>query len=426
MLRNSMALLAVMASLVLSAGGASAAGPSAGALPPHGQRAVCAVPAAGARCFAVVVTTPDGAAPLATSTYSNGYQPSDLWSAYSLPGTAPAGHGTGPTVAIVDAYDNPNAHADLVAYRSQFGLAPLCDTVGATVKCVNFTKVNQSGGSTPPAGNTGWGQEIDLDIDMVSAACPGCNILLVEADSNYFSDLGTAVNYAASAGAVAISNSYGAREFNGESSYGSYYNHPHIAVTASTGDSGYGAQFPAAVGTVVAVGGTTLARNASNPTSAVRTVGSTTWSETVWSGTGSGCSRYYDRESWQNAVITSGTCSKRVIGDVSAVADPNTGVAVYDSYGSTAGRNWYVFGGTSVSSPIIASLYAAAGFAQANPAQLTYSVPTGLWDVVAGSNGNCVRGGKRSTAGGNAYLCTGQVGYDGPTGMGTPKGLSAF
>ncbi len=154
---------------------------------------------------------------------------------------------------------------------------------------------------------------------MVAATCPNCKILLVEADSNSFSDLVTAVEYAAEHADV-VSNSYGGAEFLGEAGYESYYNFPGKAITVSSGDSGYGAEFPAASQYVTAVGGTSLT------TSSI----GRGWSETAWSGAGSGCSRYITKPTWQADT----GCGRRTIADVSAVADPNTGVAVYDSYGS--------------------------------------------------------------------------------------------
>jgi subtilase family serine protease len=353
-----------------------------------------------AACSARVVTHPDSARPLATPTYQNGYTPADLSSAYKWG----ASGSSSLTIAIVDAYDNPNAESDLNVYRSQFGLGS-CTTANGC-----FRKVNQNGGTAPPAGDTGWGQEIALDLDMASAVCPNCNILLVEASSNSFADLGTAVNRAAAMGATAISNSYGGNEFLGETSstYAGPYNHPGIAVTASSGDSGYGVETPAAYNTVVGVGGTSL-------TTAANARG---WTETAWSGAGSGCSGYVSKPSWQ----TDSGCSRRTVADVSAVADPNTGVAVYDSYGSTGGNNWYVFGGTSVASPIIASAYALGGNLSGYPASYTYAHAGALNDVTSGSNGRCTHGRNTSAA----YLCSARVGYDGPTGLGTPNGLGGF
>lgn len=395
------ALCAVLLSALVV--GPATAGAHPGSLPPHADKPVCSAAHGqdAAHCHAKVVTDAAGR-PLATVAYANGYGPADLANAYKL--SSPGG--SGETVAIVDAYDNPNAETDLNAYRSQFGLGP-CTTANGC-----FSKVNQNGQASPlPATNTGWGQEIDLDIEMVSALCPQCRILLVEANSNSLADLGAAVNRAAAMGATAISNSYGTNgEFNGELSYDAYYNHPNIAVTVSSGDSGYGTSFPAVSNHVIAVGGTSLTRNSS----------ARGWGETAWSGAGSGCSSYFSKPSWQSDA----GCSRRTEVDVAAVADPNTGVAVYDSFGSTGGANWYVFGGTSVSSPIIAAVYALAGNASAidYPARLLYANPSGLFDVVAGSNGNCVRG-RKSTAG---YFCTAGPGYDGPTGLGTPNGTTSF
>lgn len=353
-----------------------------------------------------------GAHPKATVSYQSGYAPSDLQSAYKIP----AG-GSGKTIAIVDAYDNPNALQDLDVYRREFGLAK-----GPTI-----TKMNQNGdivetldtSTTPgtvtkgagvaPSTSVGWGQEIALDLDMASAICPACDILLVEAKSNSFANLGAAVNTAAKQNANSISNSYGAREFLGETTYQSnYYDHPGIAITVSSGDSGYGVEFPAASRFVTAVGGTSLTRNSTT----IRG-----WSESVWSGAGSGCSAYIGKPSWQ----TDSACSRRTVADVSAVANPNTGVAVYDSYGSTGGANWYVFGGTSVSAPIIASVYALAGNAIVY-GEYPYSHASALYDVDSGNNGHCSK--RRTSA--KAYLCTGKPGYDGPSGLGTPNGTGAF
>jgi subtilase family serine protease len=333
-----------------------------------------------------------GASP-ATLPDGTGYLPADLQAAYGT--SASAGNGTGLTVAIVDAYDDPNAESDLTAYRQANGLAP-CTTANGC-----FKKVNQNGvvGSYPQA-NRGWAEEISLDLDMVSAVCQHCNILLVEAASNSFANLGTAVNRAATMGAVAISNSYGGNEFSTETSAdNSYFNHPGVAITASSGDSGYGVEYPAASPKVVAVGGTSLARSGS------------AFTETAWNGAGSGCSAYEAKPAWQSDP----SCAKRAVADVSAVADPSTGVWVYDTYGDPG---WEVFGGTSVASPIIASVYALAyaGPGTGQPASYPYAAPGSLHDVVGGSNGSCSV----------FYLCNGIAGYDGPTGLGTPNTTAAF
>ncbi len=352
---------------------------------------VCPGPVFGAaRCHSLVVVDASGT-PLAT-TAPAGYGPADLQSAYALSATG----GAGQTVAIVDAYDDPYAESDLGVYRSQFGL-PACTTANGC-----FRKVDQNGGTSYPRANASWSEEISLDVDMVSAICPSCRILLVEASSNSFANLSAAVDEAAKLGATEISNSYGGSEYSSETSDQSHYNHPGVAITVSSGDGGYGVEFPAASQYVTAVGGTSLAR-ASNTRG---------WSETVWSGAGSGCSAYISKPTWQ----TDAGCARRTVADVAADADPNTGVAVYDSYAYRGAKGWLVFGGTSVASPIIASVYALAG----NAGSVTYgSYPyahtTSLFDVTSGSNGSC-----------GTYLCNGVAGYDGPTGNGTPNGTGAF
>jgi subtilase family serine protease len=352
---------------------------------------VCPSAAAGeARCHSLVRVDNSGQ-PLPTIAPS-GYGPADLQSAYKLPS---ATAGSGQTIAIVDAYDDPNAENDLGVYRSQFGLTPCTTTNGC------FRKVNQAGGTRYPKGNTGWAQEISLDLDMASAICPNCKILLVEASSNSFANLSAAVDEAAKLGANVISNSYGGGEYANEVTDESHYNHPGIAITVSSGDAGYGVQFPAASQYVTAVGGTSLTQDATTARG---------WSETVWSGAGSGCSAYISKPSWQ----TDPLCSRRTVADVAADADPNTGVAVYDTY-RTGG--WLVFGGTSVAAPIIGSVYALAGNAAAvNYGSYSYSHTSSLFDVTSGSNGSC----------GGTYLCTGAPGYDGPTGNGTPNGTGGF
>jgi hypothetical protein len=361
-------------------------------MPAHSQKPVCGPPSHDvAQCHAHVVTQSDGATPMATTSYTYGFSPADLTTAYGI------GAATGaPTIAIVDAYDNPKAESDLAAYRSQFGL-PACTTANGC-----FKKVNQTGGTSYPTGNVGWGQEIALDVDMASAICPNCHILLVEASSNSFANLMAAVDYAA-AHAQYVSNSYGGNEFSGETTYDGHFNKQGVVFTVSSGDSGYGVEYPAASQYVTAVGGTSLTVDASGNRSA----------ETVWNGAGSGCSAYEPKPSWQH---DSG-CARRTVADVAAVADPNTGVAVYDSYGSSNGANWLVFGGTSAAAPIIAATYAVAGTPSAGtyPSSYPYANPAALFDVVSGNNGSC-----------GTYLCKGVVGFDGPTGLGTPAGPSAF
>jgi subtilase family serine protease len=328
----------------------------------------------------------------------SGYGPSDLQSAYNLP----ANGGAGATIALVDAQDDPNAESDLATYRSQYGL-PACTTANGC-----FSKVDENGGTNYPSPDSGWAGEISLDLDMVSAIAPQAHIILVEATSANMSDLGTAVNEAVSLGAGYVSNSYGGSEDPSDTQADSqYFNHPGTVITASAGDSGYGVEYPAASPGVTAVGGTSLTQDSS----------SRGWSETVWGssaggeGTGSGCSQYEPKPSWQ----TDSGCSNRTVADVAAVADPNTGVAVYDTYGASG---WNVYGGTSAASPIIASVYALAGTPSSgsNPAQFPYNNPSALNNVTSGANGTCSP----------SYLCTAGQGYNGPTGLGTPNGTAAF
>ncbi|ATY13378.1 hypothetical protein CU254_25285 [Amycolatopsis sp. AA4] len=324
----------------------------------------------------------------------SGFGPADLRSAYNLT----AAGSSAATVAIVDSNDDPNAESDLASYRSTYGLPP-CTTANGC-----FTKVNENGQTSPlPAADSGWAGEISLDVDMVSAICPNCHILLVEANQPSMADLGTAVNTAVSMGAKYVSNSYGGGEDGSEpSSDSSYFHHPGVAITASTGDNGYGISYPASSQYVTAVGGTSLTRNSS----------ARGWGETAWSGAGSGCSGYVAKPAFQN--VTTG-CGKRAVADVSAVADPQTGVAVYQTYG---GSGWAVYGGTSASAPIIASVYALAGTPGASdtPAAYPYSHTGNLNDVTSGSNGSC------STP----VQCNAGPGWDGPTGLGTPNGTAAF
>jgi subtilase family serine protease len=345
-----------------------------------------------ARCHAHVVTDANGN-PFERAAQRNvtpsGYSPSNLRAAYGITGN---GSST-TTIAIVDAYGYNNAESDLNVYRSQWNLGA-CTTANGC-----FTKYNQNGQKgNYPRQNTGWAQETALDLDMASAMCPGCKIILVEASSASYANLATAENTAASLGAHAISNSYGGNE-SGSQPYASAYNHPGVAITVSTGDSGYGVAFPATAPTVTAVGGTSLYLNG-------------TRTETAWSGGGSGCSGVYAKPSWQNDPL----CSMRMEADVSAVADPNTGVAVYGPNGFF-GSSWLVFGGTSVAAPLVAGIYGNNGgpvpsyLGKTNP----YSGGS-LLDITSGSNGSC----------GGTYFCTAGPGYDGPTGFGTPAGYAAF
>jgi subtilase family serine protease len=325
-----------------------------------------------------------------------GYGPADIQDAYNLPA---ASAGLGQTVAVVDPFDNPQAEADLAVYRSYYGLPP-CTTANGC-----FKKVDQRGGTSYPTADAAWAQETALDIDMVSAACPNCNILLVEADSGGVSDVAKAENTAATLGANVISNSFSADESLVATGDESAYHHPGIAIVASSGDGGYnrGPQFPASSADVTAVGGTTLKRNSS----------ARGWSETAWKTTGGGCSSLFAKPAWQN---DSG-CTHRTIADVAAVGDPATGVAVYDSFDDGQGTaGWLIFGGTSVAAPIVAGAYALAGNAASAGPGYPYAHAGEFNDITSGTNGTCTP----------AYLCTAGPGYDGPTGLGTPNGVAGL
>ncbi len=307
------------------------------------KHACAAAPAGQAVCNALVAELTTGTKttvvnPFADPTGGSApYGPANFHSAYNLPTTA---SGT-PTVGIVDAYNNPDLASNLATYRSHYGL-PACTTSSGCLRIVN-----QTGGTTLPRNNSGWGLEKSLDLDMVSAICENCHILLVEATSTSNSSLGTAVNEAVKLGAIAVSNSYGESEFSSEaSSCSSYYQHNNVAVTASTGDSGPGVSYPAVCPTVTGVGGTTLNSNGTE----------TAWNTSRTEGSGGGCSAYIAIPSWQSSSVTG--CSRRAVADVSADADPATGADVYDSYGY---GGWIEVGGTSESSPIIASVFALAG-----------------------------------------------------------------
>jgi subtilase family serine protease len=355
------------------------------------------IPMRQVRCFAVWSAgggvRSSATAPNTLALPKHGYGPTDIVDAYQLDTSG----GAGQTIAIVDAYDDPNAEADLAVYRATWGLPP-CTTANGC-----FHKVNQRGGSAPPRGDPGWGVEISLDVQAVSATCPHCSILLVEADSASLYAIGKAVNSAVRLGADVVSNSYGGDEFNGTLNLGAtYYTHPGVAQVVSSGDFGFGpAAFPASWGTTIAVGGTSL-----SPTT-------TGWQERAWWGSGSGCSAWVDKPAWQ--VDTH--CPMRTVADLSAFADPDPGFAVYDTFGLGRHDGWIAVGGTSVSAPLISGMIGLAGNADLlDSARYIYKHRDGLADVVGGSNGYC----------GGDYLCRGKVGYDAPTGWGSPRGLSAL
>jgi hypothetical protein len=328
-----------------------------------------------------------------------GFGPSQLQAAYNIVNAAK--NDKGGVVVVVEAGGDPNLEKDLTVYRKQFDL-PRCDVRSGCLRILN-----QDGRTRPkPKVNSGWLAEQSLDVDMVSANCPNCKIVVVEASTS----LGIAERTAASLHPVAISNSWGGGEFKGENpSEHRLFDHPGIAITASAGDGGYGVIFPSAANTVTAVGGTSL-YTATN---------SRGYTESVWAGSGSGCSAYIPETTWQDPIEEQlGGCTKRIVSDVAYIANPDTGVAVYESIpGDGEPPGWQVWGGTSVGSPAIAAIYALSGDTKGVPASIAYANPGDLYDVTTGSNGSCAP---------YNYLCTGEVGYDGPTGLGTPNGTGAF
>ena len=335
-----------------------------------------------------------------------GYGPADLRSAYALP-AANSTAGAGQTVYVIDAYGYPDAESDLATYRAQYGLGVCSSNNGC------FTKMDQRGGTAYPSYNEGWAGETALDLDMVSAVCPKCSITLIEADTNG-DDLFTAVGEANNLHAKFVSMSWGGPEDGSEPSYDSqYFSESGVVYAAASGDGAYGVgvSYPSTSVDAVAVGGTSLVTSGT----------ARGWSETVWNdparslGTGSGCSGYEAKPMWQK-IIAPSVCSERAGNDVAADADPDTGVAVYQQ-GSPYG-DWSVSGGTSASAPIIAATYALAGAPASgdHPASYPYAQPGALNDVVDGDNGSCTQ----------QLLCTAAAGWDGPTGLGTPNGLTAF
>jgi subtilase family serine protease len=358
-----------------------------------------------------------GASPAVTNKtpISGGLTPELLHAAYSLPTvTFPSSQ---QTVAVVDAFNDPTAEADLGVYDKQFGL-PACTKANGC-----FSKLNQEGRTSPlPATEGGWATEISLDVQMAHAICQSCHVLLVEASNTSFAALGAAVDTAIKAGATEVSNSYGGAEESSDASEDAPYDHPGVVITASAGDCGYfneacggseAADFPASSPDVVAVGGTSLTKSGE------------AWSSTVWDDGGSGCSTAFTAPLWQSAVahFSETACgSGRSVADVAAVGNPYTGVDVYDSTPSNGDpTGWGVWGGTSVASPVIAAEFGLAGGAHGveYPTSTLYSYlgdSSALYDVVSGSNGSCT----------GATSCQAAVGYDGPTGVGSPIGLAAF
>jgi subtilase family serine protease len=376
---------------------------------PSGFTQVCPQPASPGVMRCSIVVHSQVSLQAANKPSSAALSPGQLRSAYGLNQAAQASNKG--TIAIVDAYNDSHATGDLAKYRGYYGL-PACKE---STKCLRV--VNQKGTTAwYPKGNSGWAEEESLDLDMVSAICPKCKIILVESNSTAPGSLSAAEDTAVRLGAKFVSNSWGGPEFSTETSYDSHFEHRGVAITVASGDDGYGVQWPASSPDVTAVGGTTLWMK-----------GKTRTQEKVWNlgasdGTGSGCSGVESQQTWQ-AADNSG-CAKRIDNDVAADADPRTGPAVYDSSppsGEGLAKGWQQLGGTSASSPIIAAVYALAnpGGAPASgsrPTQFPYQAGSGLRDITTGSDGSC----------GGTYLCTAGAGYDGPTGLGVPSGVNAF
>ncbi|TAM91067.1 hypothetical protein EPN42_04925 [bacterium] len=373
---------------------------------------IAATPFAIASLKTTCLNSRTGGAPL-------GLYPCDVQNAYSLASATTAG--TGKTIAIVDAYDDPNAESDLAVYRTEFNLPP-CTTANGC-----FKKVNQIGGTPYPATDPtgGWEGEESLDLDAISAVCPNCKIVLVEANDATSPNMYTAVATAAAMpGVSAVSNSWSGMEYSGEQAEDAYFHHPGIPVVFATGDYDYqaGPQYPDASPYVTAVGGTSLQADSS----------ARGWTETVWNnypsygsidqGTQGGCSLYEPKPAWQHDL----GCPNRMTADLSAVGDPYTGTAYYDTFAS--GTGWSVIGGTSLAAPIIAAVYAlSSNTASINDGSYPYTHASQFYDVVSGNDlGVSGIGLSAACVGPTLYFCTAETGYDGPTGIGTPTGAGGI
>ncbi len=340
-----------------------------------------------ATCLAVAIADPQGKVQRTIIPPATGFTPEDIQKAYNLKGLESGGA----TVAIVDAYGYSTLEADLAQYRDTYGLPP------CTTKNGCLTIMDQRGGHRYPPDDSGWDLEQALDVDAVSATCPDCKILVVQSDTNGGYDMMMAANRAAmTKGVVAVSNSYTAAH---DRRHQVAYHHRGIAITASTGDSGFqGGAYPASDPHVVAVGGTSVTRDDSERG----------YSETAWSGAGSGCSKVSQVPRWQEKLKTG--CDTRAMSDVSAAADPSLGGLIICFHGAFS-----QVGGTSESSPIIASIYALSGNTTGFPGRLPYHHSKYLNDVTVGTNGSC-----------GPPLCQAGKGWDGPTGMGSPNGVKGF
>lgn len=380
--RNLLLLLALILGCALANAGVGKGRASAAT---EHSRKVCttARPSGTARCNAIIVTDSSNK-PLATST-PQGYGPAAFKAAYGARNTSTA------HLAVIVAYDAPNIAGDLTTFSKAFGLSPLPNCTSSTQSDC-FEKLSQHDTTSYPATNRSWSVEASLDVEAAHGMCPGCRISLIEASSPSISNLSAAVDQAVAIGAQVISNSYGGNETTTETQYDKHFNRPGTTMVVSSGDSGYGTNYPAASRFVVAVGGTTLKMN-----------GAKVASETAWNGAGSGCSRFETKPSWQH----DNKCATRAVADIAADADPSTGAAVYDSYGVSGRSGWFTVGGTSLAAPLVAGMLAASGNASNQPSNLYGSSANAIRDIISGNNGSCP-----------TYLCRASAGYDGPTGLG--------
>jgi hypothetical protein len=351
--------------------------PAVSPTPIPAEQAACALGPAAALCG--VIRGPN----TPSKTPSGGFTAAQLRAAYDLPPATPSGVPSGPAIAIVVAFDSSSAEQDLGTYRTQFGLPPCTTLNGCFQKVIlpptlgDLLPILTAPGSSS---SSTWSDERALDLAMASAACPNCHLILIESAGQDLDSLSAAVNAAAMYNPVAISNSWGVAEAGGnapniDSGAQAAFDHPGIAITAAAGDLGSGAvQFPASSPYVTAVGGTSLAANAASARG---------WTEMTWSGSGNGCSILIAQPAWQTA---NGSCAgARSVPDVSLLADPTVGAAVYN----TADNGWVVLGGTSIGAPFVAGLYAAAadyGGATIGAPSLYENLPN--LNTVPGTNGS--------------------------------------
>lgn len=372
------AVAALIAPLSLVVGTGTAAASVSSAAVAHRNIPVCPAPPAGyAHCHAVLhQAVAANGKPAPNATAPTGYSPATYMQAYGWADSSGSliGTGSGKTVAVVDAYDDPTISSDLAYFSSYYHLA--CNSC--------FTKVNQNGGTSYPKANSGWALEIALDVEWAHAIAPDAHILLVEASSSSFNNLLAAESYA-SMHAQYVTNSWGGSEFSTESSDDAYFATPGVSYFASSGDTGGAVEYPSSSPNVISAGGTTL------------TDSNGTWTETGWSSAGGGCSAYEKANAAQVTGPTVSCNGTRGTPDVASDADPNTGVSVYDTTSYYGQTGWFEVGGTSAASPVWAArsadrgstvnaAYIYAGYTGGSPVS-PYGTNISFRDVVSGSNG---------------------------------------